>query len=105
MGALERLLPQIWATDPDLGDEIMLLKGNCYLKLGDHRRAQRFFDTLLRTHPSSDRSPGALWGFAECARLLGQESTCRAALERIARSWPHSPEAALADYTLSQGAP
>ena len=95
---------EVARTDSPRRVDAMIGVADCWLALRHPDRAESWLDQALDAEPG-ERTPAALERLAALAEHDGHEGEARNALERIARDWPRSIEAASARVALLAGGP
>lgn len=81
--------------------------GEFYLNAGtpNPASARKHFETVLAKFPEHDKAPASLYKLASIHDLQGRPQEARALMQELLKSYPQSPEAALADTWLKATAP
>jgi tetratricopeptide (TPR) repeat protein len=95
---------EVARTDASRRVDAMIGVADCWLALRHPDRAQTWLDEALAAGPG-ERTPAVLERRAALAQHDGHAEEARDALERIARDWPRSIEAASARVALLAGGP
>jgi tetratricopeptide (TPR) repeat protein len=95
---------EVARTDSPRRADAMIGVADCWLALRHPERAESWLDQALDAG-SGERTPAALERRAALAGHDGHDAEARDALERIARDWPRSIEAASARVALLAGGP
>ncbi|MFI5370697.1 MAG: tetratricopeptide repeat protein [Candidatus Eisenbacteria bacterium] len=98
------VLEEVARTPSSLRAAAMIGVSDCWLALRRPDRAGDWLDQAFDADPG-ERTPGALERRAALADRDGHPEAARSALERLARDWPRSIEAASARVALAASAP
>jgi hypothetical protein len=80
--------------DPGLRPELLCLRGESLLRLGESRESAAVFEQVLQESAQGPYTPQALFGLAQALEAAGEQERARVARERLRREHPRTPWAA-----------
>ena len=81
-------------NDPGLRPELLCLRGESLLRLGDGRASAAAFEEVLQQSTQGPYTAQALFGLAQALEASGERERARSARERLRREHPRTPWAA-----------
>ncbi len=79
------------SNDPGLRPELLCLRGESLLRLGEHGESVAAFEQALRESAQGPHAAQALFGLAEAFQASGDQKRARATRDRLRREHPRTP--------------
>jgi len=102
LSALNDFLERNKAKNRKLSKDAFLLKGQCYIQLGEVGKATNEFLTLMIEYPETKESPEASFFAGYCYMLQGKFDQAKEALNVVVKDYPQSSFASKAKLCLTR---
>ena len=83
--------------DHPLGEDIRLIRGECYMEQDKHFDALKEFSILLQQYPNGRKVPAALFRMAVSYERIGEREIAAGVVRRLIREHAYSEEAGAAE--------
>ena len=102
LSELNGFLERNKTTNRVLAKDAFLLRGQCYIQLGEVDKASNEFLTLIIEYPETKQSPEANFFIGYCYMLQGKFEQAKEALNLVAKDYPQSSFASKAKLCLTR---
>lgn len=99
---LNHFVEQNKATNRKLAKDAFLLRGQCYIQLGEVDKAANVFLTLIIEYPETKQAPEANFFMGYCYMLQGKFDQAKEALNLVVKDYPQSSFAGKAKLCLTR---
>jgi len=83
--------------DHNLSEEVIFMRGECYLEQERHFDALKEFSTILQRYPHGRKVPATLFRMVEAYRSIGEDEIAAGIARRLIKEHPYSEEAKAAE--------
>jgi len=102
LSELNGFLERNKTTNRVLAKDAFLLRGQCYIQLGEVDKASNEFLTLIIEYPETKQAPEANFFIGYCYMLQGKFEQAKEALNLVAKDYPQSSFASKAKLCLTR---
>lgn len=88
--------------DHDLTQEVLFIRGECFMEQKKYFDALKEFSRILQDYPSGSRVPASLLRMAIAYESIGEREIASGVVRRLIREHPYSEEAAVAEERFKE---